>query len=99
MFENEYLEFQPNIKKMSHIKGKPSKNWIFFQKKTGHFLKTLFYDLNRKFLKLCEQARPPLLATNRHTRQPARLPQVRETFLQVAANVERSRQGRSLVSA
>ena len=26
MFETEYLEFQPNIKKMSHIKGKPPKN-------------------------------------------------------------------------
>ena len=108
MFETEYLEFQPNIKKCPTLKESLQKI-EFSSKKHRPFFKTLFYDLNRKFpkLKLCEQARPPLLTTNRHTRQPARLPQVRETFPQVSANVERSRQGRwpgmwsgrSLVSA
>ena len=109
MFETEYLEFQPNIKKcptlkesLQKIESSSKKHWPFFED-------FVLYDQNRKFpkLKLCEQARPPLLATNRHTRQPARLPQVRETFPQVSANVERSRQGRwpgmwsgrSLVSA
>ena len=96
MFDTEYLEFQPKVKKVSHIKGEPPKKMNFLPKKISQFWKTLFYDQNRKFpkLKLCEQARPPLLATNRHTRQPARLPQVRETFPQVSANVGRSRQGR-----
>ena len=109
MFETEYLEFQPNIKKcptlkesLQKIESSSKKHWPFFED-------FVLYDQNRKFpkLKLCEQARPPLLTTNRHTRQPARLPQVRETFPQVSANVERSRQGRwpgmwsgrSLVSA